>query len=119
MKLERRISQIHGYGIFIDQEVEDSIIYQIIPKEFSAIPKKRFARLGDTFVLDEVLAYINHSCDPNCDLVYFGKGYYIKTIKRIKSGEEITLDYTKTELMVNSKVCNCQSNNCKGEFWIT
>ncbi|MFA6524879.1 MAG: SET domain-containing protein-lysine N-methyltransferase [Patescibacteria group bacterium] len=52
--------------------------------------------------------YVNHSCDPNtetgddCDVA----------IRDIKSGEEITSDYSKAKFNMHF-VCNCGSKNCR------
>ena len=38
-------------------------------------------------------------------------------IRSINVGEEITVDYGKTELKKNKIKCNCGSKNCKGYFY--
>lgn len=36
--------------------------------------------------------YINHSCDPNCDI---DEDYYVVTLRPVHKGEEITLRYNE------------------------
>lgn len=69
--------------------------------------------------------YINHSCDPNCELIEWeipseeGKPFYelwLHTLRAVAPGEELTIDYAangavKTE---NSAVCLCGSPRCRG-----
>jgi SET domain-containing protein len=38
--------------------------------------------------------FINHSEEPNCELIKIGKYYYLITSKDIMPDEEITLEYT-------------------------
>lgn len=37
--------------------------------------------------------YINHSCKPNCEPEQEGRHIYIKALRRIEPGEELTYDY--------------------------
>jgi uncharacterized protein len=37
--------------------------------------------------------YVNHCCDPNCEIVIARKRVYIHTVRRIEPGEELTYDY--------------------------
>ncbi|XP_077986964.1 histone-lysine N-methyltransferase SMYD3-like [Glandiceps talaboti] len=39
------------------------------------------------------VALLNHSCDPNCVAVFRGTDIYIRSIKKINPGEEITICY--------------------------
>ena len=59
------------------------------------------AELGMSHLIieDEIIrtplgGFINHSNTPNCEKYKIGDRYYIKTIKRIKPQEELTLRYT-------------------------
>ena len=56
---------------------------------------------------------INHSCDPNA----WFEGLDIVARRRIKKGEEITLDYaTFYNEQAPSFECNCASPECRGTF---
>ena len=55
---------------------------------------------------------INHSCDPNC----YVQENIIKTIKDVKEGEELTLDYGAF-IYHGAKIldnCKCGSDMCRG-----
>jgi len=58
---------------------------------------------------------INHSCSNNCE--YEGKGLklWVKSIKDIKKGEELTCDYGfGFDSDYKQFPCNCKSKNCCG-----
>jgi len=67
--------------------------------------------------------YANHSCDPNSEFVYEdlpGSNetvMFIAATRRIREGEEITIDYAwfKSETsVIDLNECNCGSKNCRG-----
>ena len=60
--------------------------------------------------------YINHSCDPNCE-VKINKGrIWVCSIKHIAKDEELSYDYGYEFDKDDYKdhICNCGSNNCIG-----
>ena len=60
--------------------------------------------------------YINHSCEPNCEVDIIDNQIWILSIKKIKSGEELTYDYGYTFDRDDYKdhPCRCASKNCIG-----
>ncbi len=57
--------------------------------------------------------YINHSCDPNCGLRGTKMVYALKPIGK---GEELTFDYSTSEIDLNWQLnhrCNCGAKNCR------
>ncbi|MBQ6158578.1 MAG: SET domain-containing protein-lysine N-methyltransferase [Thermoguttaceae bacterium] len=74
---------------------------------------------------DAPYRYINHSCDPNCELIEWeidggeGEKYYelwLHAKRAVGIGEELTIDYAangavRTE---SSAVCLCGSPDCRG-----
>lgn len=106
-------SPIHGLGVFATENINaEELIHcyshLIIDEQHL---NKELQRLNFG-------GFINHSKNPNCALkmvLEFSnnnrkRSYYkLKTLKEIKSGEEITLDYTK-EL--------CGLTDYKDEKWL-
>lgn len=45
------------------------------------------------YALDLVTATINHSCDPNAHVFFEGNQLFVRSIKKIEPGEEITISY--------------------------
>ena len=60
--------------------------------------------------------YINHSCNPNCEVDIIRGKIWIMSIKKISEGEELSYDYgyefDKDDF--KDHVCNCGSKNCIG-----
>jgi hypothetical protein len=70
-----------------------------------------------------VFRFLNHSCDPNCELYYYEPDAYdrelpdrvwLKSLRSIAAGEELTIDYAwPAERAIR---CLCGAANCRG--WI-
>jgi hypothetical protein len=72
-----------------------------------------------------VFRFLNHSCDPNCELFYYepatGDDYrelpdrlWLKSLRCITIGEELTIDYGWPAK--RAIPCLCRAANCRG--WI-
>ena len=58
---------------------------------------------------------INHSCDPNCEVVGKGLKLWIESIKDIKKGEELSYDYGFSyDKDYKQFPCKCGAKNCVG-----
>ena len=58
---------------------------------------------------------INHSCNPNCEVVGKGLKLWIESIEDIKKGEEILYDYGFSfDKNFTDYPCKCNSINCCG-----
>jgi SET domain-containing protein len=76
--------------------------------------------LGDGSVVIDgqgTAKYINHSCDPNCESVEVGGRIWIKSIRNIASGEEITYDYCLYDGDDGDALCNCGAAKCRGTMY--
>ncbi len=64
--------------------------------------------------------YLNHSCDPNCDVVIEGGRVFIEAKRDIPAGAELTYDYaivregTDDERSAERYACRCGSRRCRG-----
>jgi len=60
--------------------------------------------------------YINHSCNPNCEVSITRGEIWISSIKNIKKGEELGYDYGYEfdEDDYKDHVCRCGAKNCIG-----
>lgn len=63
---------------------------------------------GEYVLQAEPERYVNHSCDPNTEVI----NNCDVAIRDIKKGEEITSDYSKDEAVMHFE-CKCGSKNCK------
>ncbi|KAL0239746.1 hypothetical protein GEMRC1_009854 [Eukaryota sp. GEM-RC1] len=77
--------------------------------------------LGHGLVIDakhrgSFARFINHSCDPNCEVEVWTVDGLLRALivskRAIKAGEEITFDYKFTETYVKVN-CFCGSHNCR------
>jgi hypothetical protein len=76
--------------------------------------------LGDGSVVIDgqcTAMYINHSCDPNCESVEVGGRVWIKSLRNIAPGEEITYDYCLYDGGDDEALCNCGADKCRGTMY--
>ena len=60
-------------------------------------------------------AYLNHSCAPNAYVDW--NGVYLRALREITRGEEITCNYLTTDWELHEKfVCHCGAPDCYGEL---
>ena len=58
---------------------------------------------------------INHSCDPNCEVLGEGLKLWIYAMKNINKGDELSYDYGFTfDQDFRQFPCKCGSKNCIG-----
>jgi SET domain-containing protein len=57
--------------------------------------------------------YANHSCNPNCEPVGWRGRIFIKSMRAIKPGEEITYDYGIDYLRWVIGRSNCRCSRCR------
>jgi len=60
--------------------------------------------------------FINHSCDPNTAVWFIGRRVFYYALRRIKKGEELTIDYNFDWSDDPDQViqCKCGSKKCRG-----
>ena len=121
-KQENPLSNIFKLNKFQDQLA--LIVTQNIPKNttistFETInisfkPDKYSIQISENkhaYMSPDILAYINHSCDPN--VFIDSKNKNIVSIKDIRTSEQVTFFYPSTEWhMANKFDCHCGSKSC-------
>jgi SET domain-containing protein len=107
-----RRSRIHGYGVFAVQPIARGkrIIGYVGERVSHAEADRRYeghpARDAHTFLFvvnEDVVVdagvdgndarYINHSCKPNCETEVIRGRIWIRSLRRILPGEELSYDY--------------------------
>ena len=59
--------------------------------------------------------FINHSCDPNCEVEITSNQIWISSIKRIKKGTELLYNYGYPfDSDFDEHICQCGSKKCVG-----
>jgi hypothetical protein len=87
---------------------------------YEASPITYLFGLGDgSVVIDghSAAMFINHSCDANCETSEEKGRVWIKAIRRIAAGEEITYDYCLYDGGEDEALCNCGAKNCRGTMY--
>lgn len=65
-----------------------------------------------------VAAFINHSCDPNCEVDEVNGRILINAIRDIAPGEEITYDYNLYDGEPDDpSLCFCGASTCRGSMY--
>jgi len=76
--------------------------------------------LGDgEIVIDghSMAMFINHSCDANCETSEIRGRVWIKSIRPIAAGEEITYDYCLYDGGDDEAICNYGAKKCRGTMY--
>ena len=76
--------------------------------------------LGDGSVVIDghcMAMFINHSCDANCETQVIKGRVWIKSIRKIAPGEEITYDYCLYDGGDDEAICNCGAKKCRGTMY--
>jgi hypothetical protein len=92
---------------------EADILYQDSPVTY-------LFGLGDGKIVIEghgVAMFINHSCDANCETSEEKGRVWIKAIRSVQAGEEITYDYCLYDGGDDEAICNCGAANCRGTMY--
>jgi SET domain-containing protein len=87
---------------------------------YEASPITYLFGLGDgSVVIDghSAAMFINHSCDANCETSEEKGRVWIKAIRPIAAGEEITYDYCLYDGGEDEALCNCGAKKCRGTMY--
>lgn len=134
------MSQVHGIGVFAKKLIPKGT--RIFEYKGLRVSKTDLAtdlvkgltsmvyvmNLNETTAIDgerggNDARFINHSCTPNCEVLYFDENPYIYAMEEIHEGEELNFDYKlgfyeDVKLSIEEKKerfpCNCGSRDCRG-----
>ena len=79
-----------------------------------------FGLRDGSYVIDgtNVAAFINHSCDPNCETDEIKGHVWIIALRDIAAGEELTYDYNLYDGDEDDPApCSCGAKNCRGTLY--
>ena len=129
-------SRIAGQGLFAAQDIKSGT--RIIPYVGERISKDESTRRlahGNVYIftfnehvdidgkmLKNTARYINHSCDPNCEVVLTSRTIWIGALRHITAGEELTYNYGYEIKDYMEHPCTCRAQNCCGyilaqQYW--
>ena len=134
-------SNVHGSGVFATKNIpKNTNIIQYIGEKVtksegdrrSSLRIKKFINsplngsvyifeLNKKYDIDGLVSnnkarFINHSCNPNCEVDIVKGQIWISSIKNIKKGEELNYDYGYAfdPDDFRDHLCKCGSKNCIG-----
>ncbi|MEE6475481.1 hypothetical protein FKM82_010761 [Ascaphus truei] len=58
------------------------------------------------------MSLLNHSCDPNCVIVFEGRHILLRTVKEIPKGEELTISYIDVKVNTHMRQNQLQRQYC-------
>ena len=134
-----RRSGIHGRGVFARKPIrEDETVCEykgerISEQEIGRRYPETMDGINHTFVFGleydlnidggvngNIARWINHSCDPNCDTYERDKRIFVRAIRDIRPGEELSYDYAieagerLTKEVKARWPCWCGAKKCRG-----
>jgi SET domain-containing protein len=137
--LSVRRSGIHGRGVYArapipadtriveyrGERITSAEAERRYPDDFSAAHHTFLFAVDDDTMIDaayggNLARWINHSCDPNCEVVEEDGRLYIESIRDIEPGEELAYDYNyilpqrHTAKMKRRFPCHCGAPSCRG-----
>jgi hypothetical protein len=136
---EVRASRLHGSGAFAvapisartkiveyvgerlsDQQVEERYGAERLDNPHTFLFWVRDDLYVDAAVGGNDARFINHSCDPNCEVEIEDDRIFIYSIRDIDPGEELTYDYSldveekPTPELCKVFACRCGAPSCRG-----
>jgi len=118
-------SRIHGWGIYADQEIPPNRkVMEYTGEKIGRVEAERRRKTPYLFVLDSErmidgavggsgAELVNHSCAPNL-VTRILKGHILyMSVRPIRKGEELTVDYNYDETD-ETMSCACGAPNCRG-----
>ncbi|MFP3588684.1 SET domain-containing protein-lysine N-methyltransferase [Paraburkholderia sp. SIMBA_055] len=134
-----RRSAVHGRGVFAARALAaGELICEYLGERISwdeallrhprdpAQPDHTFYfDVGDGTVIDGAIGgnsarWINHSCRPNCEAEDRDGRIFIRAVKRVRAGAELSIDYALfvegryTRQLRERYACHCGAPDCRG-----
>jgi SET domain-containing protein len=129
MRLVVRPSPIHSVGVYTSAPIRKGtrIIEYDGPRitaaeadeRYTGAPRTYLYGIGDgSTVIDGegIAAYMNHSCDPNCEVDEIKERVWIFALRDIAPGEELLWDYNLYD-DEDPAPCHCGSPKCRGTMY--
>ncbi len=129
MPLVVRPSPIHSVGVYaatpirkgtrIVEYVGRRITAEEADRLYDNAPRTYLYGLDDgkTVIDGEgIAAYLNHSCDPNCEVDEIKGRVWLFAIRDVAAGEELVWDYNLYD-DDDPAPCHCGSSKCRGTMY--
>ena len=131
MSLVVRQSKIHAYGCYTTRRIrKGALVVEYVGENltneqaddlYDHFPNTYLFGLdGGKRIVDGygVAAFVNHSCDPNCETDQIGRKMWIIAMRDIEPGEELTYDYNLYDSDCEDDApCCCGTRLCRGSLY--
>jgi hypothetical protein len=138
-RIQTRVSNVHGKGVFAVQDLAEGetlieyvgevITWKEALRRHPHDPKDPnhtfYFHIDEKHVIDAKYGgnssrWINHSCNPNCEADEQDGRVFIKALRNIPAGDELFYDYgliidaPYTKKLLAEYPCWCGARNCRG-----
>ena len=127
MSLIVKSSSLHGAGVYTTAPIKKGarVLEYTGPRLSSKACEGMYADTEVTymFAMDDpnviidgfgMAAFVNHTCDPNCETDQIDDSIWILALRDIESGEELTYDYNLFDGDPGEKApCYCGLKGCR------
>ena len=138
-RIQIRRSGVHGKGVFALQDIaEGEELIEYVGEVISWAEAERrhphdpqnpnhtfYFHIDEDHVIDglhggNASRWINHSCAPNCEADQQGNRVFIRALRAIAAGEELSFDYgliideRYTAKLKAEYACWCGADECRG-----
>ncbi|HKR82746.1 MAG TPA: SET domain-containing protein-lysine N-methyltransferase [Terriglobales bacterium] len=131
MALVVRRSKIHGDGVYTTTLISRKhiVVEYTGPRLTNDQADAIYDRSPRTYLFgltdgkhvidgDNIAAFINHSCGPNCEADEIDGRVFIRAIRNIAVGEELSYDYNLYDGDPDDPAdCYCQARHCRGTLY--
>jgi SET domain-containing protein len=131
MGLIVRSSDVHAAGVFTTTPIRKGarVVEYTGPRITKEEGDKLYEHRDITYLFalgkgDRVIdghgiaAFVNHSCDPNCETDEFDGKVWVIAIRNIGPGEELTYDYNLFDGDEDDPAtCHCKARTCRGSLY--
>ena len=126
--IEIRPSRIHGRGAFAKTAIAaETRVLEYVGERISKAESLRRCAANHEYIFqldDEIdldggvewnpARFLNHSCAPNCEAEWDEGRIFIKALRDIRPGEELTFNYGYDLVDYREHPCRCGAPRCAG-----
>jgi uncharacterized protein len=130
MSLAIRRSKIHADGVYTTAPIrKGTIVVEYTGPRLTSSQADIYEHSHRTYLFgltdgehvidgDGIAAFINHSCNPNCESDEIRGRVIIRAIRTIAAREELTYDYSLYDGdMDDPAPCFCRTKKCRGSMY--
>jgi SET domain-containing protein len=121
-------SRIEGMGLFAAAPIpKETRVIEYVGEKIDSDEMLRRCAAGNFYIFalgegqyidgkseNNLARFINHSCEPNCEIRWEGEQVWIIASRDMRAGEEVTYNYSYDLEDYRHYPCHCGSSRCAG-----